>query len=83
MEKGHDFYLLSYIGLFAPKGLPEPLRQKLEGVFRNAMKDRAFQDMLKNYSIEEAYLSGKDYSAKWKALYPPMGQVVKALGLQE
>ncbi len=83
VEKGHDFYLLSYIGLFAPKGLPEPLRQKLEGAFRNAMKDRAFQDMLKNYSIEEAYLSGKDYSAKWKALYPPMGQVVKALGLQE
>ncbi len=83
VEKGHDFYMLSYIGLFGPKGLPEPTRLKLEGVFRNAMKDRAFQDMLKNYSIEEAYLPGKDYTAKWKALFPPMGQLLKTLGLQE
>ena len=83
VDKGHDFYLLSYVGIYAPKGLPEPIRQKLETAFKNGMKDRTFQDMLKQYSIEEAYLSGKEYSEKWKALYPAMGKTLNALGLVE
>ncbi len=83
VEKGHDFYVLSYVGIYGPKGLPEPIRQKLETVFKNAMKDRTFQDMLKQYTIDEAYMSGKDYSRKWKALYPAMGKTLNALGLVE
>jgi tripartite-type tricarboxylate transporter receptor subunit TctC len=83
VEKGHDFYVLSYVGIYGPKGLPEPIRAKLEQVFKNAMNDRAFQDMMKQYTIEPAYLSGKDYSAKWKALYAPMGKILNTLGLVE
>jgi len=83
VEKGHDFYVLSYVGIYGPKGLPEPIRQKLEAGFKNAMKDRTFQDMLKQYSIEEAYLSGKEYSEKWKTLYPSMGKTLNTLGLVE
>lgn len=83
VEKGHDFFVLSYVGIYGPKGLPEPIRQKLEVAFKKAMKDPAFQDMLKQYSIEEAYLSGKEYSEKWKALYPPMGKTLHDLGLVE
>ena len=83
LEKGHDFYMLSYMGIYGPKGLPEPIRQKLEGVFKNAMKDRSFQEMCKRYYIEEAYLSGKEYSEKWKAMYPAMGKILNTLGLVE
>jgi tripartite-type tricarboxylate transporter receptor subunit TctC len=83
VDKGHDFYLLSYVGIYGPKGLPEPIRQKLETAFKNAMKDRTFQDMLKQYTIDEAYMSGKEYSEKWKALYAPMGKTLNALGLVE
>jgi tripartite-type tricarboxylate transporter receptor subunit TctC len=83
VEKGHDFYLLSYVGIYGPKGLPEPIRQKLDRVFKNAMKDRAFQDMLKQYTIDEAYMTGKDYTAKWQSLYAPMGKLVNQLGLVE
>jgi tripartite-type tricarboxylate transporter receptor subunit TctC len=83
LEKGHDFYVLSYLGIYGPKGLPEPIRQKLEGAFKNAMKDPSFQEMLKQYRIEQAYLSGKEYSDKWKAMYPPMGKILNSLGLVE
>lgn len=83
LEKGHDLYVLSYMGIYGPKGLPEPIRQKLETVFKNAMKDRAFQDMLKQYYIEEAFLTGKEYSQKWKAMYAPMGKILNTLGLVE
>jgi tripartite-type tricarboxylate transporter receptor subunit TctC len=71
------------VDIYGPKGLPEPIRQKLETAFKNAMKDRTFQDMLKQYTIDEAYMSGKEYSEKWKALYAPMGKILNALGLVE
>jgi len=83
LEKGHDFYMLSYMNVYGPRGLPETIRQKLEGVYNNAMKDQSFQDMLKNYQIEEAYLDGKQYSEKWRALYPAIGKILNDLGLVE
>ena len=83
VDKGHDFYLLSYMGVYGPKGLPEPIRQKLDKAFKNAMKDKAFQDMLKQYTIDEAYMTGPEYTEKWKKLYAPMGKLVNQLGLVE
>ena len=83
LEKGHDFYMLSYISIYGPKGLPESITHKLDRVFKNAMKDRFFQEMLNQYHIEEAYLSGKEYSEKWKAMYTPMGKILNTLGLVE
>jgi tripartite-type tricarboxylate transporter receptor subunit TctC len=83
VDKGHDFYLLSYMGVYGPKGLPEPVRQKVDKAFKNAMKDRTFQDMLKQYTIEEAYMTGSEYAEKWKKLYAPMGKLVNQLGLVE
>jgi tripartite-type tricarboxylate transporter receptor subunit TctC len=83
LEKGHDFYMLSYMGIYGPKDLPEGIRGKLESVFKNAMKDPSFQETLKKFHIEEAYLSGKEYSKKWKAMYPAMGKILNDLGLVE
>jgi tripartite-type tricarboxylate transporter receptor subunit TctC len=83
LEKGHDFYVLSYMGIYGPRGLPEPIRQKLDGAFKNAMKDPTFQQMIKEYYIEEAYLTGKEYTEKWKALYLAMGKTLNDLGLVE
>lgn len=83
VEKGHDFYMMSYVGIYGPHGMPEPVREKLEGAFKNAMNDEAFQKMLKQYNVPEAYLPGKEYSEKWRALYAPMGQTIKSIGLEE
>jgi len=83
LEKGHDFYMLSYMGIYGPKGIPEPIRAKLELALKNGMEEPAFKQMLKKYYIREAYLSGKEYSKKWKEMYEPMGKVLKALGLVE
>jgi hypothetical protein len=45
------------------------------------MKDRPFPEMLKQYNIDATYLSGKEKSEKWKALYPAMGRILNDLGL--
>jgi tripartite-type tricarboxylate transporter receptor subunit TctC len=82
-EKGYDFGVVSYLFIYGPKGIPEPIRQKLEGTLKNGMKDRAFTETLKQFQVEEAYLSGKDYTAKWRSQYDEMGRALKALGLVE
>jgi tripartite-type tricarboxylate transporter receptor subunit TctC len=82
-EKGQNFGVISYLSIYGPKGIPEPIRQKLENVFKNAMKDRIFSETLKQFQVEEAYLSGKEYSAKWRSQYQEMAKVLNALGLVE
>ena len=83
LEKGYNFYALSYISFYGPKGLPEPIRQKLEDALKKAMKDPSFIDVAKQFQVEIAYMSGKDYTAHWKSRYDEMGEVIKALGLVE
>ncbi len=83
VERGSKVYVMSYISVDGPKGLPEPIRQKLDLAFKNAMKDPTFQQMLKQYNIEEAYLTGEEYGKRWRALYPEMGKLLKELGVLE
>ena len=33
--------------------------------------------------FQEAFLGGKEYSEKWRAMYPPMGKILNTLGLVE
>lgn len=82
-ERGYDFGVISYLFIYGPKAIPEPIRQKIETTLKNAMKDRSFTETLKQFQVEEAYLSGKEYTAKWKSQYDEMGKALKALGLVE
>jgi len=83
LEKGYGFTAMSYITYLGPKGIPEPIRQKLEGAFKKAMEDRSFEEVMKQYNVQQTYMSGKEYSALWRSQYDEMGKVVKALGLVE
>jgi len=83
LEKGYDFYALSFISFYGPAGISEPIRQRLEDVFKRAMKDPSFIEVMKKFQVEEAFMSGKDYSTHWRSRYEEMGKVIKALGLSE
>jgi tripartite-type tricarboxylate transporter receptor subunit TctC len=83
LEKGYGFDTFSSLNVFGPKGLPEPIRQKLETSFKNAMKDPAFIETLKSIGAEPSYMSGSEFSAGWRAQYEEMGKTLKALGLVE
>jgi tripartite-type tricarboxylate transporter receptor subunit TctC len=79
----YKFCIPSYLGIYGPKEMPEAQRQKLETIFRNAMKDRSFIDTLNQGQIEIAYLGGKDYATKWKSRYQEMGKLLNSIGLVE
>lgn len=83
LEKGYNFTAMSYISYMAPRGIPEPIRQKLEDVFKKAMEDPSFTEVMKQYNVQATFMSGKEYSALWRSQYDEMGKVVNALGLVE
>ena len=83
LEKGYDFHAFTSFGFFGPKGLPEPVRQKLEGVFKKAMKDPSFVETMKQFGTEGHFTSGRDYTAKWRSQYDAMGKAMKTLGIQD
>ena len=83
MEKGFNFFAMSYMGLAAPKGTPEPIVRKLGEVFNKAKKDPSFIESLKKFHVDVGDLNGEEYSKLWRSKYEEMGKVIKALGLSE
>lgn len=82
-EKGYNFTAMSYISYLGPKGIPEPIRQRLENVFKKAMEDPSFTEVMNQFNVQSTFMSGKEYSALWRSQYDEMGKVVKILGLVE
>jgi tripartite-type tricarboxylate transporter receptor subunit TctC len=82
LEKGFDFYAISFGAVYGPKGLPEPMRQRLEDVFRNAMKDKSYIEAIDRFQMQiPKFKGGKEYSDFWRSKYDEMGRTIKALGL--
>ncbi|MEI9475206.1 MAG: tripartite tricarboxylate transporter substrate binding protein [Deltaproteobacteria bacterium] len=83
LEKGYNFSAVSYLSFYGPKGMPEPLRQKLEDVLKNAMKAPSFMEMVDKFKLEASFVSGREFSVVWRSGYDEMGKVIKAMGLSE
>ena len=83
LEKGYNFTAMSYISYFGPKGIPEPIRQKLEDTFKKAMEDPSFNELMTKYSVKKTFMRGKDYASLWKPYYHEMGKVIRALDLKD
>lgn len=83
LEKGFNFYSMSYMCLNAPKGVPESIIKKLEAAFNRAKKDPVFLKKLEEFHVPVSHLNGKEYSDLWRSKYEEMGKVIKGLGLQE
>jgi tripartite-type tricarboxylate transporter receptor subunit TctC len=55
--------LRSVQAIIAPAGLPEPIRGKLESVFRKALSDKAFQETMQRLAMEVVDLPGAEVKA--------------------
>jgi tripartite-type tricarboxylate transporter receptor subunit TctC len=83
VEKGYDFYPISYGSLAAPKGVPDPIIKKLEDAFTKAKRDPSVVETLGKFQVGSGTLTGKQYADLWRSKYDEMGKVIKALGLEE
>jgi len=79
----YDFAAKSYFAISVPKGVPQHIIKKVENAFNNAKKDPFFIKTLNTFLVDVGTMSGKEFSEWWREEYYTMGEVIRALGLQE
>ncbi len=79
---GYPYASLVVYGIVAPKGTPEPVRQKLENLVKQALADPKVAEAMTNTGLAPEFLTGKAYEAKCReavAFVPALIKNNKAL----
>jgi tripartite-type tricarboxylate transporter receptor subunit TctC len=61
-ELGHSFGAVAWSGFFAPKGIPDEARQRLQPAFRAAFDSALFQEVCQERAMEPVYLDSQEFS---------------------
>jgi tripartite-type tricarboxylate transporter receptor subunit TctC len=63
MESGYKFYQFSHMSLIAPPKTPEPIRAKLENVFRQVLNNSELKkEFSEKYFLATNYVPGAEYA---------------------
>jgi len=76
-ELGYDVYIDNQKGFVLPKGVPQPIRQKLHDGVKKAYDDPQFRASADKLKLELSYLNGEDFRKALKAMYDQIGESVK------
>ena len=68
--------------LLAPKGLPDPVSNKLEDSFRQTVYSAEFKNSLKNLSVPFSFKDRRQLETELPKLYEFYGQVLKDIGIK-
>jgi tripartite-type tricarboxylate transporter receptor subunit TctC len=79
-EKGYPIEGNIYHRLFGPKGMPQPIIDRLEAAFAKAVADPEFQSALIKAGFEPRYLSGKATKEMWESDFKVVGDVLERGG---
>jgi tripartite-type tricarboxylate transporter receptor subunit TctC len=83
-ELGYDLVMDVWYCLVAPKGTPQPIVLRLEGVLQKASGSAEFKEMfLKTTGAPMEFLPGKAVNEKWARDLEIIGKVVKTLGVEK
>lgn len=61
-ELGQPFGAIAWSGFFAPKGIPEEARQRLQPAFRAAFDSPLFQEVCQERAMEPVYLDSEAFT---------------------
>jgi len=78
IECGYNFTTLTLVGIVAPKGLPEPIAQKLGEAITKAKQTPVFKETMKNINLNPLPQVGKEYEKSVMDAYKNMGKYSKA-----
>ena len=81
-ELGYDVEYYLWVGIFAPKGAPQPIVNTLRGVIKTAAHGEAFMAVLANAGQELAYLDGPDFQKFWDIDGKRTDEAVISIGKQ-
>jgi tripartite-type tricarboxylate transporter receptor subunit TctC len=76
-ELGYDVYIENQKGFVFPKGVPQPIRQKIHDALKKAYDDPQFKANAAKMQLELAYLGGEDFRKAMKSMFDQIGESVK------
>jgi tripartite-type tricarboxylate transporter receptor subunit TctC len=79
-ELGYDIEFYLWVGMFAPKGTPEPIVVKLREEIRKAAATDQFRQAMKNIGQDVAYLDQAEFKAFWDADAKRVEDAVRQIG---
>ncbi len=79
-ELGFDIEFYLWVGMFAPKGTPQPIVDKLRAEVRKAIATEPFEKAIKNLGQEVAYLDSADFKKFWDTDAKRVEDAVRAIG---
>jgi tripartite-type tricarboxylate transporter receptor subunit TctC len=81
-ELGYDAEYYLWVGIFAPKGTPEPVTTKLRGAIKEVVTSEKFKAVVTNLGQEIDYLDGPDFQKFWDEDGKRVDATVKSIGRQ-
>jgi tripartite-type tricarboxylate transporter receptor subunit TctC len=79
-ELGYNIEFYLWVGMFAPKGTPEPAVTALRNASRTAAKDEKFVQAMKNLGQDVAYLDQPEFRTFWQADARRVEEAVRQIG---
>lgn len=80
-EQGYDVEFSLWVGLFAPKGTPAPIVERLSAESRKVAESEQFQKAMQNIGDEVAYLDHRQFARFWDEDAKRVESAVKSIGL--
>jgi tripartite-type tricarboxylate transporter receptor subunit TctC len=82
-ELGYDIEFYLWVGLFAPKGTPEPIVAKIRDFTRAAAQTPKFKELMANIGQDVEYLDQAEFRAFWDADAKRVEDAVRTIGRVE
>jgi tripartite-type tricarboxylate transporter receptor subunit TctC len=79
-ELGYDIEFYLWVGLFAPKGTPGPIVDKLRAETRKAVVTERFESAIRNLGQGVAYLDAPEFKKFWDADAKRVVDAVRTIG---
>jgi tripartite-type tricarboxylate transporter receptor subunit TctC len=83
IDLGYKTYAPSFGALIGPKGLPQPIADKLHKVFKESMNDANFQKTCTQFDVDPSYNSPEGLAKDIRELSALYGKFVQEYGLKK
>lgn len=80
-ELGYSAFFTGFQGLFAPKGTPRPVLQKLSAMCEKALQSEAYQTAANTQGTVVSFLDGESFEKATRASYIAKGKLFRELGV--
>jgi tripartite-type tricarboxylate transporter receptor subunit TctC len=80
-DLGHSLVAEGFVGIGGPKGLPPAIVKKLEDAFAEAVKDTAYQELLKKLALQKQFMRSHEFASFLPETYRQQAELIKKSGV--